>query len=295
MMRGTRLLAALLCLCLLAGCKVPERAGEDYADEPSGVEAPGGTAGTTPVGVTFRVIRERDGSLLLAKDEGERWDVFTMSLKDKPLTLNGKPFDLSRPGAYQDLPGWHLKGALVEIAYGSVQETYPARLGEVTAVNVLTAGFDDRCALYRKVLDDLWDTDPGLNGEITTVSIDLSQTGLTPGEREAVAMTFSWDHAIPDYLTFSYEELKEEGYLDCADGNCDGIPHWEDGVLLTITEKESDAVYNTTTSGFPAEVLTFDAEKWRSALGAYIFADCTAMRDGDGHWDGYTVGAEAIA
>lgn len=288
-MKRADLITALLCLCLLAGCGVSGSAGGRTAEEPPA------SITKEVCSETFRVIRERENSLLLVKNGGERWDVLTVSLTDVFLTLDGAVFDIGEPGAYQDLPGGHLEGALVEIVYGSVQETYPGHLAEVSSVNILTEGFDDRCALYTQVLNDLWDTDPALNADITTVSVDLSQTGLMPGEQEAVAMAFSWDHAIPEYLTLSYAELKEQGCLSCADGSCDGIPHWEDGVLLVITEKESDAVYNTTASGFPAEALTFDAEKWRSALGAYFFSDCTAARDSAGHWGRYTVGAEAIA
>ena len=49
---------------------------------------------------------------------------------------------------------------------------------------------------------------------------------------------------------------------------------------------EPDALQNT---------VTFDAQKWRSALGAYFFTDCTASRDAQGHWGDYTVGAAAIS
>lgn len=273
-MKRMKLMAALVCLCLLVGCG--GGAGDRCAEGPaSGVEGARGE--------TFRVVDDRGGSLLLAKDGGARWDVLTVSLKDVPLTLDGAAFDIEGPGAYQALPGGHMEGALVEIVYGSVQETYPGGLAEVRSVNVLTEGFDDRCALYLQVLEDLWNTDSGLNGGVSVVSVDLSQTSLTAGEQEAVAMAFSWDHTIPEYLTLSYGELKAEGYLDCADGNCDGIPHWEDGILLTITEEEGQ------------EELIFDAEKWRSALGAYFFTDCAATRTGSGHWDSYTVGAEAIS
>ena len=40
--------------------------------------------------------------------------------------------------------------------------------------------------------------------------------------------------------------------------------------------------------------VRFDAEKWRSGLGAYFFLDCTASMEQDGTWT-YTVGGEAIA
>ena len=36
--------------------------------------------------------------------------------------------------------------------------------------------------------------------------------------------------------------------------------------------------------------VRFDAEKWRSGLGAYFFTDCTAVRNGGGQWGDYTVG-----
>ena len=40
--------------------------------------------------------------------------------------------------------------------------------------------------------------------------------------------------------------------------------------------------------------VRFDAEKWRSGLGAYIFSDCTAVSV-DGFWNSYTIGSEAIS
>ena len=41
--------------------------------------------------------------------------------------------------------------------------------------------------------------------------------------------------------------------------------------------------------------VTFDAQKWRSGLGAYFFCDCTSVQSALGQWDGYAVGAEAIS
>ena len=40
--------------------------------------------------------------------------------------------------------------------------------------------------------------------------------------------------------------------------------------------------------------VRFDAEKWRSGLGAYIFSDCTAVSV-DGFWNSYTIASEAIS
>ena len=60
---------------------------------------------------------------------------------------------------------------------------------------------------------------------------------------------------------------------------------WADGVLLTIRE----------TGEREEGRVVFDAEKWRSGLGAYSFTDCSALRDESGHWPDYRVGAEAIS
>ena len=49
---------------------------------------------------------------------------------------------------------------------------------------------------------------------------------------------------------------------------------------------EPDALQNT---------VTFDAQKWRSALGADFFTDCTASRGAKGHWGDYAIGGQAIS
>lgn len=292
-----RLFAAILCLCLLAGCGRTDSTGNTCRT----AEAPGesmvsdtmGGSGEKAVsaGETFRIIQEQPENLLLAKTDGNSADVYTLSLRDVELTLDGNAFDRNEPGAHQDLPGKTLTGALVEVAYDLVLETYPGQLAEVTVVNIRSDGFDDRCALYLRVLNDLWAVDEGLNSDITMLSVDLSQTGLSDSEQAAVVWVFGGMHDISETMTMSYEELAAEGYLSDTDPEVDGIPHWRDGCLFTITEQETgDNELNGARN-----TVTFDAQKWRSALGAYFFTDCTASRDAQGHWGDYTVGAAAIS
>ena len=283
-----RLFAAILCLCLLAGCGGKGSTGDTCGtkDDPAA-----GTEKVEPAGETFRIIQEQPENLLLAKTDGNSADVYTLALRDVELTLDGKAFDRNEPGAYQDLPGKTLTGALAEVAYDLVLETYPGQLAEVTAVNIRSDGFDDRCALYLRVLNDLWAVDEGLNSDITMLSVDLSQTGLSTSEQAAVAWVFGGMHDISETMTMSYEELAAEGYLSDTAPEVDGIPHWKDGCLFTITEQETgDNELNGARN-----TVTFDAQKWRSALGAYFFTDCTASRDAQGHWGDYTVGAAAIS
>ena len=292
-----QLFAAMLCLCLLAGCGRTDSTGNTCRT----AEAPGesmvsdtmGGSGEKAVsaGETFRIIQEQPENLLLAKTDGNSADVYTLSLRDAELTLDGNAFDRNEPGAYQSFPDGALTGALVEVAYDLVLETYPGQLAEVTAVNIRSDGFDDRCALYLRVLNDLWAVDEGLNSDITMLSVDLSQTGLSDSEQAAVAWVFGGMHDISETMTMSYEELAAEGYLSDTAPEVDGIPHWKDGCLFTITEQETgDNELNGARN-----TVTFDAQKWRSALGAYFFTDCTASRDVQGHWGDYTVGAAAIS
>ena len=292
-----RFFTALRCLCLLAGCGRTDSTGNTCrAEEAPGsgdmsgkTEKPGESA--EPAGETFRIVREEKDRLLLARVGGGPADVYTLSLPDTGVTLDGEAFDREEPRAYQALPGSTLTGALAEITYGTVLETYPGQLGGVTAVNIRSDGFDDRCALYLRVLDDLWNVDGGLNGGVTSVSVDLSQTSLSESEQAAVAWAFAGEHGISDSLTLSHEELAAEGYLTGADPDSDGMPCWEDGCLFTVTEQETgDNELNGARN-----TVTFDAQKWRSALGAYFFTDCTASRDAQGHWGDYTVGAAAIS
>ncbi len=292
-----RFFAAVLCLCLLTGCGRTDSTGNTCRAEetPGGgdvsgkAEKPGESAETA--GETFRIVREEKDGLLLARVGGGPADVYTLSLPDTGVTLDGGAFDRNEPGAYQALPGSALTGALAEITYGTVLETYPGQFGEVTAVNIRSDGFDDRCALYLRVLDDLWDVDGGLNGDITMASVDLSQTSLSESEQAAVAWAFGGKHGISDPLTLSYAELAAEGYLTDAESDSDGIPCWEEGCLFVVTEQAAE---NNARNG-AGDTVTFDAQKWRSALGAYFFCDCTASQDADGHWGDYTVGSQAIS
>ena len=146
------------------------------------------------------------------------------------------------------------------------------------------------CELYIKVLEDLWNVDSGLNNEITQIGIDLSElSNLTDDQKDYVMSHFASKHNLP-YVVGTWEELCEQGYIDKEN------LIWEDGLFFSIKTNE-DAEWN-----LPAikegdsvpELTAFDAQKWRSGLGAYFFGQCTAQKNADGKWS-YTVGQEAIS
>ena len=197
-------------------------------------------------------------------------------------------------------------GDLVEVACGSVLVTYPMRFAEIESITVLPGEFDDRCALYLKVLEDLWNTDEGLNGDgVEYVSVDLSATSLAPAERSAAAWVFAHAHDA-EPLELSYDELCAQGYISGLERE-NPFPAWENGVLFTITETDEPVAFNlpdipqnekepSMAQYNVKNTVSFDASKWRTALGAYGFSQCIAVQGNDGAWGDYSVnGGEWIS
>lgn len=289
------LLAMLLpCALLFSGC----------GDVPLETAIPTGTVSVSPTAelpslaqdeapsyLTATIVDGAEtGKLLLAGEEAHA--VYTVNAADLPVWLDGAETDYT---ALRD-------GMTVELAFnGYIMETYPARPGESYSLTVVEEG-DGQCALWLQVLEDLWTVDDGLNGGITQVGVDLSQVpGLTDGERSAIAWAFAAAHNVSS-VTGTLEELWEEGYFtpttEPAEGYEDSLALycWEDGVHFSI-DVDEEAVWNLPSLGpgeEPPELVAFDAQKWRSGLGAYFFGDCVGQRGEDGAWT-YTVGAELIA
>ena len=252
--------AIYFCACLLAACGASGSGAPVSGGTPSGEEQASGES-SQPASVTAvcRVV-SNDGSLLLAGMDGDS-NIYILPPEDEANLA---------------------AGALVQVTYdGTVLETWPAQLGGVTAVETARGGFDDRCALYLQVLEVLWAVDSGLNGDVTYIGVDLSQTSLSDSERAAVAWAFAGKRG-GELVTGTWDELADQGYIDREN------LYWEDGILFSITEKEMEGVYSLTP-------VTFDAQKWRSGLGAYFFCDCTSVQTAGGHWDGYSIGSEAIS
>lgn len=301
-----------MCILALAGCgkeeqpSVPNPADENEGNGEEGAEQRG--EGDSSVSVSgqgteedpssheesvvqrFRLVDGAEtGSLVLASEEG--YDVYTLFAGETPVYVNGSEADAS---ALKD-------GMVVDIAFsGDVMESFPAQLGQVYSISAYgpgtrenpAGGYYDLCGLYLQVLNDLWDRDSGLNSGITMVSVDLSQApgDLTEGEKQAVAWIFACQHNV-EMLTMSYEELAEEGYLtEMASGGTNKLYQWDEGVLFSITAGtwEDNEFYSL-------PVIKFNAEKWRSPLGAYFFGNCSALWPEMGTWSNYEIGDEAIS
>lgn len=264
-MRKRTITAAALLLALAAGCAAP--AGEVLtppSTAPAGTETPAPTGEDSAV-MTCRLV----GDGLLAEGEDGPYGgtaIFTFGTDgDTVVTVDGEPAQVS------DLRS----GMLLTVTWnGAVAESYPGQLGPVYALTADSGDTDDRCGLYLQVLEDLWETDPGLNTGLQELAVDFSGlTDLTESEKAALAWEFGSAHGLMP-ITGTWEELVEQGYIDGENLIWNGS-----GCLFTLTGSAEEG---------------FQAEKWASGLGAYFFTDCTARKSADGSWT-YQVGGHAIA
>ncbi len=297
----------ILALCLLLTACAPAAETPESPARTEGPAAPADPAGVPPslaedeepTVLTCRVVDgAEDGNLLLAElDEGlyGGTGVYRLNVKDVPVTLDG---EAAEPSVLED-------GMAVDVAFnGTVLESFPAQLGEVYSVSAWSRGrgrngggtMFDLCGLYLQVLDDLWKKDPALNEDVSQIALDLSQAPgeLTEGEKLALVHRFGELHGVEAFAA-TFEELKEQGYLTSeplGDGAPEGAAfvRWEDGCLFSITPSEDHEG-----ESYSLPTLFFNAEKWRSSLGAYGFYDCSAGWGQVSTWNGYQIGSEMIS
>nr|WP_325223029.1 hypothetical protein [uncultured Oscillibacter sp.] len=297
----------ILTLCLLLTACAPAAETPESPARTEGPAAPADPAGVPPslaedeepTVLTCRVVDgAEDGNLLLAElDEGlyGGTGVYRLNVKDVPVTLDG---EAAEPSVLED-------GMAVDVAFnGHVLESFPAQLGEVYSVSAWSRGrgrngggtMFDLCGLYLQVLDDLWKKDPALNGDVSQIALDLSQAPgeLTEGEKLALVHRFGELHGVVAFAA-TFEELKEQGYLTSeplGDGAPEGAAfvRWEDGCLFSITPSEDHEG-----ESYSLPTLFFNAEKWRSSLGAYGFYGCSAGWGQVSTWNGYQIGSEMIS
>lgn len=245
------------------------------ADPENTTEAPGESSIPDPCpeetfALTCRIISGADTGNLLLAAQNDTAELYMLNINNHSLTAQSPAFEKLE------------NGMLLKITYdGMILESWPAQFGYVTEILVLEAGMDNLCELYLNVLNDLWETDPALNSDITQLGVDLSATRLSPSEQAGVALTFGNMHGL-DAIQGTFDDLAEMGYIDQK------LKQWENGCLFSITEQTPEGIYN-------ANVVNFHAQKWRSGDGAYFFTNCTSTQSALGIWGGYAIGGHAIS
>ena len=228
------------------------------------------------------------GNLILAGADTNT--VYTLDANNIDILIDGK--DAKRYDLRDGMP--------IDVYYEGNFDNVPQKQGQLTditsfckSINGHSIGtkenpggsYYDLCGLYLRVLEDLWEVDSGLNGNIKYISVDLSEAPgeLTDGEKSAISYIFTKAHE-KECLQLSYDELVEQGYIE------KGELYWEDGIIFSITDS-----MNAEEQYFGLRVIKFDAKKWRSGTGAYFFNDCTASWSQKGTWSDYKVGGHAIS
>ena len=215
--------------------------------------------------ITLKIVdKDENNNLILAGENSH--DVFSLNTNDVGIYFDDEKTDSSVLNL----------GMKINVTYGGyILETFPSMLDSVTKIEVSSKddidnnGYFSLAQLYLDVLNDIYAKDEGLNSGIKYVSIDLSRApgNLTDSEKNAIAWLFS-SSIDKECLTLSYNELIKEGYLSKYN-DADDLYEWEDGILISITSSDKSG-------NFSLNTVSFDAEKWRSPLGSYVFKNCTA-------------------
>ncbi len=91
---------------------------------------------------------------------------------------------LDKTGSKTDV-GSLKNGMLIDISYdGTVLESFPMQLGNIKSISIREEG-DDLAGLYLKVIKDMYEVDPGLNGNIVRLAFNLNDATnlcIEPGD-----------------------------------------------------------------------------------------------------------------
>ncbi len=207
------------------------------------------------------VISVENGSLLVASDpesnEYKSSDRMYVNTIDAVITnLEGKEITLE-----------DLKPAdVLTITYsGVILESYPAQISaskiQVIDHKVLIDG-------YLALIDDLYQEDAGLNGDIKMIAFDTTGwTDLTELEKEIIFAGVKSAYGY-DVVEGTFEELSDQGLIDKEQ------LYFPEGIHIVI----SDVKYDEDKSE-----ITCSIKKWRSGKGAIGSNDVTATLE-DGTW-----------
>lgn len=253
-------LVILTLLFLIAACsQTVNPPGSDSQSEAPNAEAI----------LTAKIMDISGSSILLANMAGESGaaDIYRISSDEIGVA--------SEAGVRLDMNSLE-QGMLVDVVFdGTVLESFPMGLGGIKGLRIRSQGHDIG-GLYRTVIDDLYKVDPGLNGDISILAFDFSKvSNMTESEKAALLYLLGESYS-EEIMAATYEELSEQGYVDK-----DNL-YFEKGLLFTIED-----------AAMSGEEFTFNAQKWRSGLGAYFFYECRAIKS-EGRWT-YTIGAEMIS
>lgn len=177
------------------------------------------------------VVSVSENSLLIAYDN----TLATVSLKDNTLSFS--------------------IGNIIKVSYDNIQETYPVTLTNPD-IEQIEIG-DNRLEMILKVIQELMETDPGLNSDINFIALDLTEFDfLNESQKNALCYLVESNFGY-SVLFATMKDLIEQGLADPT-----YIP---EGILITLKCEEMNA-----------SKLNFSCTKYRSGLGALFFSESKA-------------------
>ena len=105
------------------------------------------------------------------------------------------------------------RSMLVDIVFdGTIMESFPMQLGNIEKLIIKSQG-EDIAGLYKKVIDDLFQVDPGLNDNISILAFDFTKvTNITEAEKSALIYIIGNTYKTEAFAA-TYDELYEQGYM----------------------------------------------------------------------------------
>ncbi len=248
----------IVCLYFMDGC----------AYETTGASAPTGVVSDaedtndpkTEATMTGKIMHIQEDMILVAEAGNGLYQVPIKTLTENMQYLQG--------------------GDTVAIGFdGPILEMHPAIIGNPIYIKLLENG-EDFVGFYAEVLTHLFETDPGLNDQISFIAVDFTkEENLTSGEKQALLYLLCNKTQVEARMA-TYEELLAENLVTIHKDT--GFAMLDNGLLFHLdAEKMAENKFK------------FSADKWRSSLGSYSFSDCTAKKE-NGKWV-YTIGAEMIS
>lgn len=264
-----KLLVIIVTLILLIGTAACSKAGTEPSDHTGSDNTGSGTPADGGVTLTARIMEIKGTSFLAANmaEDANNADIYWIHTADTEVI--GVSGEKLKSDALKE-------GVLVDIFYdGTVMESYPMQIGNMKSIRVREEG-DDLAGFYMSVINDLYETDPGLNGGIERIAFDFSGvSNMTETEKTALVYRLGSFYEI-EAIQGTYDELAEQGYIDGKNLS------FETGILFTIE-----------LSNVESDRFNFNIRKWRGGDGAYYFQNCTAEKT-NGSWK-YTVGSHMIS
>lgn len=149
-------------------------------------------------------------------------------------------------------------GDFIRIAYdGSIAESYPA---QITASEIDLMKESRIVEGFMALIDDIYQEDSGLNGEITMIAFDTTDWSVLTNMEKRMILSLVKSKYSMEVIEGTFDELAEEGLIDKEN------LHFEKGILIKLNKIEIKNEEKT---------INCSIEKWRSGKGA-IGADVKA-------------------